>query len=404
MAEADAPPSQAPLPPPPLDAPSPPAAPQPPAPPQMQMPVGAPPPGPPDPSLPPGWIICKSPQYNVDYYFNQQTGESKWTHPTLGTAPPPSGDGPIPTAPAAGSPSGFSPYPTATPEALQAYHVAVQASQLAQQQLQMAAAAAGIPYTPAPTPHPAPMPPLGATTPAPAPSYASGVDPYAQNLAVRPQGYMTTQPVSATSNGSVEYLYHGEITTLTPDGHGYIHCNELRAVYNRDVGLHQMQVQQAGNLEVGKPVRFTIVLNKMGYPQARNVSRCFVGTLKKEVGEMGFGFIVCPELSAQFGGRDVYLHHKNLEEATPEIPIGSVQRGQKVHFLYQLNKTGQPQARHISIEGVLTSAARAVHFIAPAMQCIRAVDPNAIAAVHAATQAIGAGFVQQEPDVNAGWA
>ncbi|KAJ2782005.1 peptidyl-prolyl cis-trans isomerase Pin1 [Coemansia interrupta] len=37
-------------------------------------------------ALPPNWVIRKSSKYNKDYYFNEQTGESRWDPPT-GTPP-----------------------------------------------------------------------------------------------------------------------------------------------------------------------------------------------------------------------------------------------------------------------------------------------------------------------------
>jgi hypothetical protein len=50
--------------------------------------------------------------------------------------------------------------------------------------------------------------------------------------------------------------------------HGFVDCHETQQIYGRDVFLHS---EQANQLEVGMSVRFEVMLNNRGMPQAHNL-------------------------------------------------------------------------------------------------------------------------------------
>lgn len=143
--------------------------------------------------------------------------------------------------------------------------------------------------------------------------------------------YIGAEPTSDRSQ-----RYFGSIKQFSPEKNfGFISSQAAHASYGRDVFLSSMEI---GEFAVGDSVSFDIALNKNGHPQARNLERRFVGSIKQFDAEKHFGFITCPAASESFGGRDVFL-------SSMEIKAFAV--GDSVSFDVVLNKKGHPQARNL---------------------------------------------------------
>eukprot|EP00928_Gymnodinium_smaydae_P046979 TRINITY_DN31323_c0_g1_i1.p1 TRINITY_DN31323_c0_g1~~TRINITY_DN31323_c0_g1_i1.p1 ORF type:complete len:479 (-),score=61.92 TRINITY_DN31323_c0_g1_i1:49-1485(-) len=159
--------------------------------------------------------------------------------------------------------------------------------------------------------------------------------------------------------------YTGTLTSFLPaKNYGFVHSEDIFAVYGKDLWLHG---DQKGNFEIGDPVSFTLVLNKDGNPQAVDLhpanSRAaarqpvvssvrhapsntdgaerFVGTITSFYPQKGFGFIQCPETYAEYS-KDLWVHHAQ---------VGNFVIGDQVSFSVILNKDGNPQAIDLQAVG-----------------------------------------------------
>merc|ERR1719323_2213478 len=135
---------------------------------------------------------------------------------------------------------------------------------------------------------------------------------------------------AAKSNaGEPEEWFIGKIKSYAPmQGYGFIECDDTFQVYESDVFLHRMQVQDGrlGRPQKGDTVRFSVEMNKKGRPQARNVDRyveggpwvpatkSFVGRVKSYSDKQGFGFIACEDTKIVFKS-DIFIHKIQYEEA-----------------------------------------------------------------------------------------
>eukprot|EP00933_Yihiella_yeosuensis_P070690 TRINITY_DN7883_c0_g1_i1.p1 TRINITY_DN7883_c0_g1~~TRINITY_DN7883_c0_g1_i1.p1 ORF type:complete len:266 (+),score=44.56 TRINITY_DN7883_c0_g1_i1:61-798(+) len=176
------------------------------------------------------------------------------------------------------------------------------------------------------------------------------------------------------SKALTEHRGKGTIKSVNFDkGFGFIHSEELNALFGQDVFLHTAQLP--AGFGVGQTVTFAVSLNKDNKPQAYDLrsqggSQPQLGMMglagmqmagkRKEPGPVGgglgdqaevigeyegviksfnqaqgYGFIACQALSAQ-GFNDVFLHQRQLN---------SFDVGDHVAFAATLNARGQPQAQ-----------------------------------------------------------
>jgi len=137
-------------------------------------------------------------------------------------------------------------------------------------------------------------------------------------------------------------------------GFGFVANEEIANEYSYDIFLHKAEADRAfpmGTPYAGDKVRFQIMINEKGQPQAKNVERrdgkmegtqssdkTFVGRVKSYYPKQGFGFIECDETSSIYNS-DIFLHKNQAEEA-------SVEKGNMVTFSVQV-MNGKPQAREV---------------------------------------------------------
>jgi len=64
-------------------------------------------------------------------------------------------------------------------------------------------------------------------------------------------------------------IFHGALKMYLPSrGYGFVRCPDTHRVFGSDAFIHKREVEQPPALEVGDPVQFTITLNAQGQPQA----------------------------------------------------------------------------------------------------------------------------------------
>jgi len=66
----------------------------------------------------------------------------------------------------------------------------------------------------------------------------------------------------------------GKIKKFVPSkGFGFVECDDSHRIFGCDIFLHKIQVEQAGNPQIGDLVSFTVGVSNKGQPQARNVAK-----------------------------------------------------------------------------------------------------------------------------------
>lgn len=169
--------------------------------------------------------------------------------------------------------------------------------------------------------------------------------------------------------------YVGHIAEFNPAKQfGFISSPQTSQEFGKDAFLSSMEL---GNFKVGDAVSFDVALNKNGQPQARNLQPSdgimkqvsspvvvqakqiisppaqfdlggiggaipddarFTGTITAFKPEKHFGFIMCPELKEQFGGKDIFVSDQEIKH---------FQIGSSVTFRVVMNAKGNPQARDL---------------------------------------------------------
>eukprot|EP00747_Dinoflagellata_sp_TGD_P084544 gnl/TRDRNA2_/TRDRNA2_162555_c0_seq1.p1 gnl/TRDRNA2_/TRDRNA2_162555_c0~~gnl/TRDRNA2_/TRDRNA2_162555_c0_seq1.p1 ORF type:complete len:328 (-),score=50.20 gnl/TRDRNA2_/TRDRNA2_162555_c0_seq1:119-1102(-) len=166
--------------------------------------------------------------------------------------------------------------------------------------------------------------------------------------------------VGAGADDSIEYFV-GTLKSFNSDsgyGYGFISCEAFEA---SDVFLHRRDLPSdlsEEQMSPGQCVKFSVVCDSRGRPQARNVSwlaasseeppvqpgrRRYVGTLKRA--GVDYGFIDCAEADREYG-RDVFIARSELQHAGELFPCPLP----IVRFDIVVNSMGQPQARNVSWE------------------------------------------------------
>jgi 25S rRNA (uracil2634-N3)-methyltransferase len=182
--------------------------------------------------------------------------------------------------------------------------------------------------------------------------------------------------------------YSGTIKSINRgNGFGFITCQEIFAVYHRDVFIHK---NQAEGYSVGDSVTFSIDVVE-GKPQARDVvagpqqeqqpakrahlspAEVYQGKIKSMNLEKGFGFISCDDTKKIYGS-DVFLHKNQL---------GICLKGLYVRFCVELIDN-KPQARD-----VVLSDDRNISLVHDPLQdiALKVVDPN----IHLRILSVGSG-------------
>lgn len=124
-------------------------------------------------------------------------------------------------------------------------------------------------------------------------------------------------------------------------GYGFIECPEVAALGYQDVFLH---ADDKCGYKIGEIVTFAAHLTLDGKPEAKNLLSEddtdlgeFIGIIKSFVEKSGYGFIECPDVSAQ-GYADVFMH----SEQKKDFNVGDV-----VRFHAIVRGDGKPQARNL---------------------------------------------------------
>jgi len=140
----------------------------------------------------------------------------------------------------------------------------------------------------------------------------------------------------------------GQVKTFNAKmGRGFIECEEVKEMYEKDIYVHGSVLQKAG-ANVGDMVEFTVHLNKEGLPQASSPLKVIgsgfetaahQGRVKSFSEKSGYGFVECPELFEQYG-RDVFLP-KEMAFTCKCMP------GEEVVFNIDLNRDGMPVVNQI---------------------------------------------------------
>jgi len=165
-------------------------------------------------------------------------------------------------------------------------------------------------------------------------------------------------PSAADVPGVTDRRFSGTVVSYNPvNNFGFIQCQDLRELYQKDVWVHR---DQLGGFSVGDSVTFSVLINKNGYPQAKDLlpprpepsrpapasaldvpgitDQRFNGTIVHFSPAQNFGFISCAELRTVYQ-KDVWVHGEQ---------IGHFKVGDPVLFSVLLNKDGHPQAKDLS--------------------------------------------------------
>lgn len=165
-------------------------------------------------------------------------------------------------------------------------------------------------------------------------------------------------PVSADVSAG---RFVGTITSFFPERHyGFISSEAAHSLFGKDTFLSDVEV---GQFKVGDVVSFSVMLNKLGRPQARHLQyhttsnevlgsnlgfpamatpavqegKRYSGIITTFLPDKKFGFIQSTEVHQLFG-KDVFVS---------DMEIGAFNVGSAVTFRVVLNKQGRPQARDL---------------------------------------------------------
>jgi len=177
-----------------------------------------------------------------------------------------------------------------------------------------------------------------------------------------------------TSNVKEDKVYRGKVRSFNSNqGFGFIECEQAKTQFERDVFLHQQQVNDH-NLKVGDTIEFKVHLNLKRQPQSRDITRIssaegklaessssspitiskhedgsmvppppgssrFQGRIRSYNNTQGFGFIASDQALTVFGHQDVFIHKSQLP--------AKCQPGCNVEFDVQMSKN-KPQARNVT--------------------------------------------------------
>lgn len=132
--------------------------------------------------------------------------------------------------------------------------------------------------------------------------------------------YTWQKQARATRSGLVrppdrERQFIGMIKSFNREkGYGFISCQDTSRIYDCDVFLHQ---HQASGFQEGQHVRFVVVCNDKGQPQARDVEECiFSGVIRSFDGQSRCISISCPVTFRMYGS-DV-----SMPGHFPQVQVG----------------------------------------------------------------------------------
>mmetsp|Transcript_109884 Transcript_109884/g.342517 ORF Transcript_109884/g.342517 Transcript_109884/m.342517 type:complete len:661 (+) Transcript_109884:174-2156(+) len=136
---------------------------------------------------------------------------------------------------------------------------------------------------------------------------------------------------------SADRRFIGAIKSFCSEkGYGFISSSECFRIYERDVYLHQVQI---GILQEDRLVSFSVVCNKKGQPQARQVRECWcTGVVRTWVPERCQGTISCPGTFRIFGSNVLFCGSAQTD---------ALQVGEQVSFTLDFRQ-GQLVVRQIA--------------------------------------------------------
>lgn len=208
-------------------------------------------------------------------------------------------------------------------------------------------------------------------------------------------------------------LYHGVLKSFVAkagnSGYGFIQCEELYNIYNRDVYVNASDLP--ANVKNNDLLKFSIMFNARGQPQAQCVelvqiseqtppvtqkmdggvqqtdpgingsrqqrgpadgsSKAYRGILKTFSQKGGYGFIQCNDLAKRYE-RDIYVSATELEGLQQDLVVC----GAWLEFSLVLNNRGQPQAQAISLIDTAEADRKAPDKLLPGLDYFEKCSPD----------------------------
>uniref|UniRef100_A0A7S4QNB8 CSD domain-containing protein n=1 Tax=Alexandrium monilatum TaxID=311494 RepID=A0A7S4QNB8_9DINO len=158
-------------------------------------------------------------------------------------------------------------------------------------------------------------------------------------------------------------MLFGSVKGYDPEkGWGHIDCEAARQAFGKDVFLMRSAVGDQ-SVQLGTLISFRVtmaakgphatdvrVLPESSFGIGGNLGGFWDGVVKSFNTERGWGFITSEEITQIFG-KDIFLHRQELDGTQPEP-------GDAIHFTVEPGKTGQLEAKNVSL-GTASSALEA---------------------------------------------